>query len=70
MVPVHSDGEIETTIIALGREPGGGLVVPPDTFMVVHRAPIILAAARNNIPAVYWLPAFAREGGLLSYGVD
>jgi len=32
--------------------------------------PIILAAARNNIPAVYWTSDFAREGGLLSYGVD
>ena len=31
MAPVHSDAEIETAIIALGREPGGGLVVMPDT---------------------------------------
>ena len=70
MAPVHSDVEVETAINALGREPGGGLVVPGDTFTVVHRAPIILAAARNNVPAVFWLPAFAREGGLLSYGID
>ena len=70
IAPVHSDVEIETAIIALGREPGGGLVVMPDIFMGVHRAPIILAAARNNVPAVYWLSAFARDGGLLSYGVD
>ena len=34
--PVHSDGEIETAIIALGREPGGGLVVTADPFMVTH----------------------------------
>jgi putative ABC transport system substrate-binding protein len=27
IAPVHSDAEIETAIIALGREPGGGLVV-------------------------------------------
>jgi putative tryptophan/tyrosine transport system substrate-binding protein len=27
---VHRDGEIEAAIIALGREPGGGLVVMPD----------------------------------------
>jgi putative ABC transport system substrate-binding protein len=47
---VHSDVEIETAIIALGREPGGGLVVMPDVFMVAHRASIILAAARNNVP--------------------
>ena len=68
--PVHSDGEIETAIIALGREPGGGLVVIPDAFTVTHRAPIILAAARNNVPAVYGLPEFVRDGGLLSYGPD
>jgi putative ABC transport system substrate-binding protein len=34
----------------------------------VHRAPIRLAAARNNVPAVYALSVFARDGGLLSYG--
>ena len=68
--PVHSDMEIDTTIIALGREPGGGLVVMSDVFMQERRAPIILAAARNNVPAVHWPPDFAREGGLLSYGPD
>jgi putative ABC transport system substrate-binding protein len=36
--------------------------------MVSHRAPILLAAARNNVPAVYSLSEFARDGGLLSYG--
>jgi putative tryptophan/tyrosine transport system substrate-binding protein len=70
IAPVHSDLEIETAIIALRREPGGGLVVMPDIFLKVHRAPIILAAARNNVPAVYGLSYFARDGGLLSYGVD
>jgi putative ABC transport system substrate-binding protein len=38
IAPVHSDVEIETAIIALGRERGGGLVVRPDGFMTVHRA--------------------------------
>ena len=41
-------GEIETAIIALGREPGGGLVVMPDVFMGTHRVPIISAAAREQ----------------------
>jgi hypothetical protein len=50
--PVHSDAEIETAIMALGREPGGGLVVMPGVFTFAHRAPIILAAARNNVSAV------------------
>jgi putative ABC transport system substrate-binding protein len=70
IAPVHSDVEIETAIIDLGREPGGGLVVMPDISMSVHRAPIISAAARNNVPAVYPFSYFARDGGLLSYGVD
>src|SRR5262249_45755594 len=68
IAPVHSDVEIETAIIALGREPGGGLVVMPDNFTFAHRALIISAAARNNVPAVYNGSDFAREGGLLSYG--
>src|SRR6516162_676080 len=70
IAPVHSDGEIETAIAALGRERGGGLVVMPDTFMFLHRVTIISAAARNSVPAVYTLSIFARDGGLLSYGVD
>jgi len=69
--PVHEDVEIETAIIALGRERGGGLVVMPDTFMAAHQAAIIIsAAARNSIPAVYFQSYFARNGGLLSYGTD
>jgi putative ABC transport system substrate-binding protein len=70
IAPVHSDVEIETAITALGREPGGGLVIMPDTSMTVHRAAIIAAAARNQVPAVYNLTDFARDGGLISYGAD
>jgi putative ABC transport system substrate-binding protein len=68
--PVHSDVEIETAIVSLGREPGGGLVVTPDGFTITHRAPIISAAARSNVPVVHHDSLFARDGGLLSYGVD
>jgi putative ABC transport system substrate-binding protein len=68
--PVHSDAEIETVITSLGREPGGGLVVMSDTFMIVHRAPIILLAARNSVPTVYPGTTYVRDGGLLSYGPD
>jgi putative ABC transport system substrate-binding protein len=68
--PVHSDVEIETAMIALGREQGSGLFVIPDAFTGTHRAPIISAAARNNVPAVYALSEFARDGGLLSYAPD
>ena len=36
----------------------------------MHRAPIILEATRNKVPAVYTASYFARDGGLLSYGTD
>ena len=68
--PVRSDVEIETAVVALGREPGGGLVVVPDVFTNVHRASIISAAAGNKVPAVYTLSEAARDGGLLSYEPD
>jgi putative ABC transport system substrate-binding protein len=69
MAPVHSDAEVEAAITALGREPGGGLVVIPDNFTGFHShsAAIISAVARNNVPAVYPNSFQVREGGLLSY---
>jgi putative tryptophan/tyrosine transport system substrate-binding protein len=70
VAPVHDDLEIETAIIALGRESGGGLVVMSDIFTAAHGVPIISAPARNMVPAVYWASEFARFGGLLSYGAD
>ena len=67
----RSNAEIEAIVTSLGRESGGGLVVMPDYFMVNHVGPIILLAARNNVPAVYpWRFVVAKDGALLSYGPD
>jgi putative tryptophan/tyrosine transport system substrate-binding protein len=68
--PVFSDAEIQSVMTSLGREPRGGLVVMPGNFMLAHRALIISLAARNNVPAVYIVRAYVRDGGLLSYGPD
>ena len=68
--PVRNDAEIQAIVATLGREEGGGLVAMPDGFTLVHRAAMILQAARNKIPAVYWNAIMARDGGLLSYGPD
>jgi putative ABC transport system substrate-binding protein len=67
----RSDPEIELVVTSLGREPGGGLIVMPDYFMFVHSRPIILLAARNNVPTIYpWSSTVVRDSGLLSYGPD
>jgi len=67
---VQTDAEIERAISALAREPGSGLIVMPDTFNMVHRRTTIGLAARHRLPAIYYFPFFAREGGLISYGPD
>jgi putative tryptophan/tyrosine transport system substrate-binding protein len=69
-MPVHNDSEIETGIVSLGREPGSGLVAMGDPFMLAHRAAVILAASRNNLPAISFNAVFPRDGGLLSYEPD
>jgi ABC transporter substrate binding protein len=45
-------------------------VVIGDVFSLGHRETIISAAARTKVPAIYFHAAFAREGGLFSYGPD
>jgi ABC-type uncharacterized transport system substrate-binding protein len=66
--PVRNDAEIEAAIAALAREPGGGLVVMSDSFMRVHRGPIIALTARHKVPAVHPLRILALEGGLMAFG--
>jgi putative ABC transport system substrate-binding protein len=66
IVPVHSDAEIETAIESLGREQGG-LFSYADAFMNGHHAAVIAAATRNKVATTSYNPAFAREGGLMSY---
>jgi putative tryptophan/tyrosine transport system substrate-binding protein len=69
LAPVHGASDIETVMTTLAREPGGGLIVPPDGFLINHRNLIIELAARIRLPAIYGFASFAAQGGLASYGV-
>ena len=67
----QSDAEIEAIVTSLGGEPGGGLIVMPDYFMLNHIRSITSLAARNNVPAIYpWRSVVADDGALFSYGPD
>jgi putative ABC transport system substrate-binding protein len=70
VTPVRSDAEIETVITALAREPGGGLVAASDSYVQIHRAPIIAATLRNKVPAVFAETIMVRDGGLVSYSCN
>jgi putative tryptophan/tyrosine transport system substrate-binding protein len=67
---VQDASEIEPVVSALAREPNGGLVVMPDSFMLAHRVEVTSLAARYRLPTVYPWRSFAEVGGMLSYGVD
>jgi putative tryptophan/tyrosine transport system substrate-binding protein len=68
--PVHEAAEIERAIATVAVQPDGGLLMLPDAFTWTYRMQIIALAARNRVPAVYQYGHFAREGGLVSYGID
>jgi putative tryptophan/tyrosine transport system substrate-binding protein len=68
--PVRDSSELHSVIAAQAREPNGGLIVMPDSFMDAYRVEITSLAARYRLPAVYPSRVFADVGGLLSYGVD
>jgi putative ABC transport system substrate-binding protein len=70
VAPVRDRVEFGPTIAALAHESNAGLIVMPDVFMTMHRKEIITLAARYHLPAVYPLPIFTAQGGLLSYGSD
>ena len=67
---VRTAVEIERAIDRFAREPNCGLIVLPNPVTQGNRKLIIAMAARHRLPAVYAFPFFAREGGLISYGVD
>ena len=68
--PVENAGDIERTIESFARFPNGGLVLPADATIIVHRNLIVGLAARHSLPAVYAFRLFVVAGGLMSYGID
>src|SRR5262245_24746782 len=44
------------------------LVIGSNIFFFLHRAQLISLAARNRVASVYYVPVYARDGGLMAYG--
>lgn len=68
--PIHNFDDIESTIAAAADAKGGGLIILPDALILNYRAPVIAAARKYRLPAIYPFRLFAKEGGLVSYGID
>src|SRR5713101_5482909 len=50
---VDSAATVENAINTFAREPAGGMIVLPSTFMTVHRERIVALAAQHRLPTVY-----------------
>jgi ABC-type uncharacterized transport system substrate-binding protein len=72
VVPATVDtlDDLQTTIEALARTPGTGLIVGADAFMIVHVHEAAQLAVANRLPGISVYRQFAVEGGLMSYGPD
>jgi putative tryptophan/tyrosine transport system substrate-binding protein len=68
LLNVSNDHDLDAAFATLVHEQIGGLLVANDAFFVGRREQIVALAARNAIPAMYFLREFAAVGGLMSYG--
>jgi putative ABC transport system substrate-binding protein len=67
---LNADGgrEIDTAFATIVQQGVAALLVASDPLFFDRRDQLIALAARQAIPAIYYLRAFSEAGGLLSYG--
>jgi putative tryptophan/tyrosine transport system substrate-binding protein len=67
---VRSVADVDLVIANLGREPGSGLIVAADPFIIFARGAIVKAADRHRVPVISAYRQFVMEGSLMFYGPD
>jgi putative tryptophan/tyrosine transport system substrate-binding protein len=67
-VPARSAQDLESAFTAIAKQSPEALVALPDALVMQHRARLIEFASQHRIPAVSGWSAFARSGGLFTYG--
>jgi ABC-type uncharacterized transport system substrate-binding protein len=67
---VSDRAEIEHAITTLAGQKDRGLIILPGPVNNTLRDSIVKLAARYRLPAIYPFNYYAKEGGLLCYGID
>ena len=62
--------DIERAFSALKRDRVGAFIVLPDPMLHSHRSRIVELAAKNRVPAMYYVGDWVEAGGLMSYGAS
>ena len=65
---VRTPDELEIVLTAIERERATAFMPFDSQVAFVHRRRLVEFAARNRLPAVYAVRAYANDGGLMSYG--
>ncbi len=64
----NRDRELDTAFVTIAQQQVAALLVASDPLFFDRRDRLVALAARQAIPAIYYLRAFSQAGGLLSYG--
>jgi putative ABC transport system substrate-binding protein len=64
------DAAFESALADFAGKRRGGIIVFPNPTNTQNQKQIIEAAARHKLPAIYPFAYYAKNGGLVAYGVD
>jgi putative ABC transport system substrate-binding protein len=64
----NSDRDFDSAFATIAQQQVAALLVASDPLFFDRREQLVALAARQAIPAIYYLRAFSQVGGLLSYG--
>jgi putative ABC transport system substrate-binding protein len=67
-IPIASKGDIDPAFGKAAAVRADGIVIASGVMTSTNREPIVRAAARQRIPAIYPFDIFPLAGGLMSYG--
>jgi len=70
VLPIHATADIEPALENFARAGDGGLILPTDAFTRLRQTLIIELATHNRLPAISAYDDFAKNGGLIYYGVQ
>jgi putative ABC transport system substrate-binding protein len=68
--PIRNEAELEDAIAAAAQRPSPGLIFLPDSFLQSQPATVAALAAKYKLPAIYSVSTFARNGGLIAFGIE
>jgi putative tryptophan/tyrosine transport system substrate-binding protein len=70
VLKASNEREVDSAFAAMAQQQVGALLVASDPFFYSRRGELVSLVARQGVPAIYYLPEFARAGGLMAYGTN